>query len=56
MRKLTKQIQDARVGRESDAIKNALKDYDDALERYIPVLMAQTRIYWDRENYLQVES
>jgi tetratricopeptide repeat protein 30 len=36
-------------------VKNCLKKYDDELERYIPVLMAQARIYWDRENYPMVE-
>merc|ERR1712167_286475 len=55
LRKLTKQIQDARIARDNEMIKKALKEYDDALERYIPVLMAQARIYWDRENYPQVE-
>lgn len=29
--------------------------YDAALERYIPVLMAMARVYWDRENYPMVE-
>ena len=43
LRKLTKQIQDARIGRDNDAIKKALKQYDTALEKYIPVLMAQAR-------------
>jgi len=43
------------VARDNDAIKTALKEYDDALERYIPVLMSMARIYWDRENYPQVE-
>jgi len=55
LRKLTKAIQDARIARENEAIKASLKEYDEALERYIPVLMAQARIYWDRENYFQVE-
>jgi len=55
LRRLTKQIQDARLARETDAIKKSLKDYDEALERYIPVLMAQTRIYWDQYNYAMVE-
>merc|ERR1719446_1515976 len=55
LRRLTKAIQDARIARETEAIKQSLKEYDDALERYIPVLMAQARIYWDRENYPQVE-
>ena len=48
LRKLTKKIQDARIARDNDLIKNALKEYDEALERYIPVLMAQAKIYWVR--------
>jgi len=55
LRKLTKAIQDARIARDNDGIKKALKDYDEALERYIPVLMAQAKIYWDREHYPMVE-
>jgi tetratricopeptide repeat protein 30 len=55
LRKLTKQIQDARLARDNEVIKTALKLYDEELERYIPVLMAQARIYWERENYLMVE-
>ncbi|CAB1119336.1 unnamed protein product [Ectocarpus sp. CCAP 1310/34] len=55
LRQLTKQIQDARIARDNDAIKTSLEMYDAALERYIPVLMAMARIYWDRENYPIVE-
>eukprot|EP00163_Fabomonas_tropica_P011065 TRINITY_DN2152_c0_g1_i2.p1 TRINITY_DN2152_c0_g1~~TRINITY_DN2152_c0_g1_i2.p1 ORF type:complete len:481 (+),score=115.07 TRINITY_DN2152_c0_g1_i2:753-2195(+) len=55
LRKLTKQIQDARIGRDGDAIKKALKDYDQALEKYIPILMGQAKIYWNREHYTMVE-
>ena len=55
LRKLTKAIQDARISRENEAIKKSLKEYDEALERYIPVLMAQARIYWDKDNYQMVE-
>merc|ERR1712054_354802 len=55
LRKLTKAIQDARIARDNDAIKLSLKEYDEALERNIPVLMAMARIYWDRENYPMVE-
>jgi tetratricopeptide repeat protein 30 len=33
----------------------SLKKYDEALEAYIPVLMAQARIYWEREHYTMVE-
>jgi len=55
LRRLTKLIQDARLARENETIKSTLKQYDEELERYIPVLMAQARIYWDRENYPMVE-
>lgn len=55
LRKLTKQIQDARVRRDSEGIKTALKEYDESLERYIPVLMAMAKIFWDLENYDAVE-
>lgn len=55
LRKYTKQIQDARLSRDNEAIKSNLKLYDEELEKYIPVLMAQARIYWDRENYPMVE-
>merc|ERR1712070_499330 len=30
-------------------------EYDESLEAYIPVLMAQARIYWEREHYPKVE-
>ena len=43
LRKLTKQIQDCRIARDNENIKQALMKYDEALERYIPVLMAQVR-------------
>ena len=55
LRRLTKQIQDARLARDNEVIKTCLKKYDEELEKYIPVLMAQARIYWDRENYPMVE-
>eukprot|EP00611_Tribonema_gayanum_P021738 TRINITY_DN4238_c0_g1_i1.p1 TRINITY_DN4238_c0_g1~~TRINITY_DN4238_c0_g1_i1.p1 ORF type:complete len:650 (-),score=302.97 TRINITY_DN4238_c0_g1_i1:45-1994(-) len=55
LRRLTKKIQDARLARDNDAIKGALRAYDDALERYVPVLMALARVYWERDNYPAVE-
>ncbi|XP_077979698.1 intraflagellar transport protein 70A-like [Glandiceps talaboti] len=55
LRKLTKQVQEARQNHDDDSVKKAVNDYDEALERYIPVLMAQAKIYWDLENYAQVE-
>lgn len=55
LRKLTKQVQEARHNNDDDAVKKAVNEYDEALERYIPVLMAQAKIYWDRDNYSAVE-
>jgi len=55
LRRLTKQIQDARIARDNEGIKQSLKEYDEALENYIPVLMAQAKIYWDLDNYAMVE-
>lgn len=47
--------QDARINRNNEAIKQSLKEYDESLEAYIPVLMAQAKIYWDLDNYTMVE-
>merc|ERR1711988_371326 len=55
LRSLTKQIQDARLARDQEQIRRWLKLYDEALEKYIPVLMSQARIYWDLEHYPMVE-
>ncbi|KAM6174693.1 intraflagellar transport protein 70A2 [Erethizon dorsatum] len=55
LRKLTKQVQEARRSRADDTVIKALNEYDDTLEKYIPVLMAQANIYWNLENYPMVE-
>ncbi|PVD38568.1 hypothetical protein C0Q70_01184 [Pomacea canaliculata] len=55
LRKLTKQVQEARQNHDDEAVKRTVNEYDEALERYIPVLMQQAKIYWDMENYQQVE-
>ncbi|XP_048508189.1 tetratricopeptide repeat protein 30A isoform X2 [Athalia rosae] len=55
LRKATKQVQEARLNHDDNAVKRAVMDYEEALERYVPVLMAQAKIYWELENYTQVE-
>ncbi|KAM5326465.1 intraflagellar transport protein 70B [Glossophaga mutica] len=55
LRRLTKQVQEARHSRDDEAVKKAVNEYDDILEKYIPVLMAQAKIYWNLENYPVVE-
>ncbi|XP_026216766.1 tetratricopeptide repeat protein 30A isoform X2 [Anabas testudineus] len=53
LRKLSKQ--EARLARDDEAQKKALQDYDLMQEKYIVVLMAQAKIYWNRENFQMVE-
>lgn len=55
LRKLTKQVQEHRNHGDTELVKKAVLDYEECLERYIPVLMAQAKIYWELENYAQVE-
>ncbi|XP_029789157.1 tetratricopeptide repeat protein 30A-like [Suricata suricatta] len=55
LRRVTKQVQEARHNRDDEAVKKAVNEYDDTLEKYIPVLMAQAKIYWNLENYPMVE-
>ncbi|KAJ3278898.1 Tetratricopeptide repeat protein 30A, partial [Borealophlyctis nickersoniae] len=55
LRKLTKQVQEARQNHDEETVKRVVNEYDDAVERYIPVLMSQSKIYWDMENYHMVE-
>merc|ERR1719324_2128647 len=55
LRKVTKAIQEARRNRDNAAVKSELGKFDAALAKYIPVLMGQAKIYWDMENYAQVE-
>ncbi|XP_008056431.1 tetratricopeptide repeat protein 30B [Carlito syrichta] len=55
LRKLIIQVQEARLHRDDEGVLNAVNEYDDTLEKYIPVLMAQAKIYWNLENYPMVE-
>lgn len=55
LRRGTKNIQDARRQRDQNAVKKYLNEFDEALSKYIPVLMGQAKIYWDLEHYSMVE-
>jgi len=55
LRKGTKNIQDGRRQRDQSAVKKYLNEFDEALSKYIPVLMGQAKIYWDLEHYSMVE-
>ncbi|CAG02252.1 unnamed protein product, partial [Tetraodon nigroviridis] len=53
LRKLAKLVQTQT--RDEEAQKKAVQEYNQMLEKYIVVLMAQAKIYWNRENYQMVE-
>ncbi|KAH7643598.1 tetratricopeptide repeat protein 30a-like protein [Dermatophagoides farinae] len=66
LRKLSKQIQDAKnqivknddaniVAKQNEIMKKLKHSFDEVIELYLPVLMAQAKIYWDIECYSQVE-
>ncbi|CAJ1075594.1 tetratricopeptide repeat protein 30A-like isoform X3 [Xyrichtys novacula] len=55
LRKLAKQAQEAQHARDDEVKKKAIQDYDLMQENYIVVLMAQAKIYWNRENFQVVE-
>ncbi|XP_075266117.1 intraflagellar transport protein 70A-like [Convolutriloba macropyga] len=55
LRKVTKLVQDYRNNREDEKVQKTIKEYDEKLDMYLPVLMQQAKIFWDRKNYPQVE-
>ncbi|XP_068434301.1 intraflagellar transport protein 70A isoform X2 [Clinocottus analis] len=55
LRKLAKQVQEARLARDDEAQKKALQENDLMQEKYIVVLMAQAKIYWNLDNFQMVE-
>ncbi|KAF4712768.1 Tetratricopeptide repeat protein 30A, partial [Perkinsus olseni] len=55
LRKITKDVQEGRRSRNNTQVKKSLQDFEEALDQYIPVLMAQAKIYWDMEDYPMVE-
>ena len=52
---MTKQVQEARNDQDEEKVKLAVTQYDEEIERFIPILMQQAKIYWEQENYNQVE-
>ncbi|KAF4658146.1 Tetratricopeptide repeat protein 30A [Perkinsus chesapeaki] len=55
LRKVTKEVQEGRRNRENAQIKRALSEFEEVLSQYIPVLMAQAKIFWDMDDYTMVE-
>lgn len=56
LKKITKSIKDAQIDKNNSELQKSLKDYDQYLEKYIPVLMAQAKIFWNSKDYVSVEN
>ncbi|XP_073396057.1 uncharacterized protein [Physcomitrium patens] len=53
---LRKLIQDSQTSKAKDSHMQAVsQDYEEALSKYMPVLMAMAKIWWDKEDYVYVE-
>ena len=55
LRRLTKEVQETRKNHKDDLVKKTVQEYDENLEKYIPILMAQASIYWEMKNYAVIE-
>ena len=55
LRKLTKDIQEARQEGDAESMKSGLQKFDEYLEKLVPILMAQAKIYWNKKNFAAVE-
>ncbi|KAM3598012.1 uncharacterized protein V6R79_012336 [Siganus canaliculatus] len=55
LRKLSKQVQDARLSQDDEQTKKAVQDSELIMEKFVVVLMAQAKIYWNLENFQMVE-
>lgn len=55
LKRVTRQIKEAQNDKDNALLQKTLKEYDENLERYIPVLMAHAKIFWNKEDYVKVE-
>ncbi|ESO08925.1 hypothetical protein HELRODRAFT_74132 [Helobdella robusta] len=55
LRKFTKQVQESRKVHNDEATKQAIQEFDETIDKFIPILMQQAKIFWDHENYSEIE-
>ncbi|KAH8311458.1 hypothetical protein KR044_006465 [Drosophila immigrans] len=55
LRSLAARVQEVRATSEQQALRDALKDYEQALELYLPVVMARAWISWREDDFLGAE-
>ncbi|KAI8124632.1 Tetratricopeptide repeat protein 30 like protein [Lucilia cuprina] len=55
LRSLAAKVQEVRSTTDQNALRNALKDYENALELYLPVVMARAWISWRDDDFVGAE-
>jgi len=55
LRRLFKKVTDAKNERNDEKLKVAIRNYEEGQDQYLPVLMAQAKIYWDKSDFDTVE-
>ncbi|XP_030378083.1 tetratricopeptide repeat protein 30 homolog [Scaptodrosophila lebanonensis] len=55
LRSLAAKVQEVRATTDQQALRDALKDYEHALELYLPVVMARAWISWRDDDFLGAE-
>jgi len=55
IRKMKKKVQDIKKRGDNIALKSATKGMKDSMQLFVPILMTQTKIFWDRFDYKGAE-
>lgn len=55
LRALTAKIQESRSSSDDDAVKKALRDYEEELENFLPVAMARAWLFWLDDDFATAE-
>ncbi|CDW60992.1 tetratricopeptide repeat protein 30A [Trichuris trichiura] len=55
LQRLEEQLSAAQQANDEDVRSKIAETYNEALQLYLPVLMEQAKMYWDKKNYRQVE-
>ena len=55
IRKLKKKVQDIKKRGDDKALRRATKTLSESMQLFVPILMTQTKIYWDRFDYRSAE-
>lgn len=55
LRTLSSKVQDCRMSSDQNALRNALREYENVLESYLPVVMARAWISWRINDFASAE-